>query len=215
MMSEEILTFSSFFRIIFKRFWMVIVITVVAVLASAGITYFMVTPIYQAKVNLLISGQQQTKDALPLSIDDSVKLVTTYQDILLSPNIISDAQTSLNDDGYDININENNLSVNHIENSQVFELIVKDSDTTKASLIANAIADSFDGNIRSLMNLKVSNVKVMNKASVDSSPVSPKPLLVMGITFVISFIISIWITLLTNNLKKNRENSKSNDLEKS
>lgn len=214
-MSEEILTFSSFFRIIFKRFWMVIVITVVAVLASAGITYFMVTPIYQAKVNLLISGQQQTKDALPLSIDDSVKLVTTYQDILLSPNIISDAQTSLNDDGYDININENNLSVNHIENSQVFELIVKDSDTTKASLIANAIADSFDGNIRSLMNLKVSNVKVMNKASVDSSPVSPKPLLVMGITFVISFIISIWITLLTNNLKKNRENSKSNDLEKS
>ncbi|MBP0724477.1 hypothetical protein J5Y03_04650 [Bacillus sp. RG28] len=214
-MSEEILNISSFFQIIFKRFWMVLVITVVAVLTSAGITYFMITPIYQAKVNLLISGQQQTRDTTPLSIDDSVKLVTTYQDILLSPNIISDAQTSLNDDGYDIKINENNLSVNHIENSQVFELIVKDSDTTKASLIANAIADSFDGNIRSLMNLKVSNVKVMNKASVDSSPVSPKPMLIMGITFVISFIVSIWITLLTNNIKKNREKLKSNDLEKS
>jgi capsular polysaccharide biosynthesis protein len=214
-MSEEILNFRNFFQIIFKRFWMVLVITVVAVLASAGITYFMVTPIYQAKVNLLISGQQQTKDALPLSIDDSVKLVTTYQDILLSPNIISDAQTALNDNGYDIKINENNLSVNHIENSQVFELLVKDSDTTKASLIANAIADSFDGNIRSLMNLKVSNVKVMNKASVDSTPVSPKPLLVMGITFVIAFIVSVWIALLTNNVKKNKANSKSRNLEKS
>jgi capsular polysaccharide biosynthesis protein len=213
-MNEEILNFSSFFQAVFKRLWMVLVITGLAVLTSASISYFMITPIYQAKVNLLISSPQQTKDTLPLSIDDSVKLVTTYQDILLSPLILSEAQSSLDDDGYSIKINEKNISVKHIENSQVFELIVQDSDTTKASLVANAIADSFDGNIRSLMNLKMSNVKVMNKASVDSAPVSPQPLLIMGITFVISFIISIWITLLMNNVKKNRDKSSPSISEK-
>lgn len=202
-MKEETLDFGSFFQIIWKRFWIIILITSIAVLTSAYVSFNLIKPVYQAKVNFLISSYQDPKNSvLTSSIDDSLKLVTTYQDIVQSPLILKSAQSALSEEGYSITIKEKNISVNHKEESQMFELLVEYPEREEALLIGNAIAESFEERVQDLMNFKTNNVKIMNKATVNPDPVSPKPLLIMGITFVISFMVSIWIALFMHSIAK-------------
>lgn len=209
-MEEENLNFSSFFRIIFKRLWIIILITSIAVSTSAYVSFYVLTPIYQSKVNLLINGYQDPRNPnLNASIDEALKLSTTYQDIIQSPLILQKAQSKLDEEGHDIIIGGGNISVNQKTDSQVLELFVESEDPTKASLIANAIAESFSEQTRDLMDIKRNNVKIMNEATVNPNPVSPKPLLIMGITLVVALIVSIWITLLIHYVSKTREVSKS------
>lgn len=208
-MAEEHLDFPQFFRIVLKRFWIILLITVAAVLTSAFISYYVLTPVYQAKVNMLVSIQPDAKQTTALSpIDESLKLVTTYEDIVQSPYILKSAQSTLNTEGHNIEIDQKDISVEHTEESQVFALLVENEDQAEAVVVANAIAEAFDENVSSIMNTKTKNVRVMNTAAVDPDPVSPKPLLIMGCTFVLSFILSIWAALLVHNLKKPRKLSR-------
>jgi capsular polysaccharide biosynthesis protein len=207
-MKEDTLDFGSFFTIIWKRFWIIILITSLAVLTSAYVSFHLLTPIYQAKVNFLISNHPDPKNpVMTSSIDDSLKLVTTYQDIVQSPVILKSAQTKLSEDGHNFRITEKNISVASKEESQVFDLLVNHPNREESMLIANAIADSFDERIEDLMNLEYRNVKILNKATVNYEPISPKPPLIMGITFIVSLLVSIWISLLMHTVSKRSKNS--------
>lgn len=207
-MEQEHFSLTNFTHIIFKRLWIIILFTLVACLTSAYISYYVINPVYQAEVNLLVRIEQ-TKDTptLTSNIDDSLKLVSTYQDIVQSPFILKEAQKKLNDEGYNIRIDPEDISVENIDKSQVLELQVKDTSSTTAALIANGIADSVEDNIQNITNSKSNYIKVMNSAHVASDSVSPRPLLIIGITTFISFIVSIWIVLFIANISKNRKRS--------
>jgi capsular polysaccharide biosynthesis protein len=207
-MAEEHLDFPQFFRAMSKYFWLILLITAAAVLTSAFLSYYVLTPVYQAKVNMIVSTQQDPNQSEVLSkIDESLKLVTTYEDIVQSPFILKNAQLKLNTEGHNVEIDQKDISVEHTNESQVFDLLVENEEEAEAVLIANAIASTFDEHIKSIMNTKVKNVKIMNNAAVDPDPVSPQPLLIIGCTFIISFILSIWLVLLIHNVKKTRKPS--------
>ncbi len=54
-MEEENLSFAHYTRSIVKRFWIIVLFTLVAAsLTSAYISYFVINPVYQAEVNLLV-----------------------------------------------------------------------------------------------------------------------------------------------------------------
>ena len=115
-MSEENLDFTSFFSIIFKRLWITILITLISVSTSAYVSFFELTPIYQAKVQLLVSGQHDPEEPnLNASADEALKLKTTYQDIIQSPLILQKAQLKLDEEGQNIKIG-GNISVNQKQN---------------------------------------------------------------------------------------------------
>ena len=214
-MSEENLDFTSFFSIIFKRLWITILITLISVSTSAYVSFFKLTPIYQAKVQLLVSGQHDPEEPnLNASADEALKLKTTYQDIIQSPLILQKAQLKLDEEGQNIKIG-GNISVNQKTESQVLELLVEHKDTKAVSQIANVVAESFIEQIPDVMGIEKSNVRILNKATINPVPVSPKPVLIIGITFVVSLIVSIWFTILIHFVSKSRKNSKSKTLEKS
>lgn len=209
-MNEENLNFSGFFYIIFKRLWIIILITLIAVSTSAYVSFYMLTPIYQAKVNMLIVGQLDPETPnLNESIEEALKLNITYQDIIKSPLILQNAQLKLKEEGHDIRIGEGGISVTQKTNSQVLELFVAHEDPKKALLIANAVAGSFSEKVTDLMGIDTSNVKIMNNATVNSNPISPNPVLIISITAVISLIVSTWITVLIHYISKMKRVSKT------
>ncbi|PPA70138.1 YveK family protein [Jeotgalibacillus proteolyticus] len=203
-MKEEKLSFSRFFSIVLQRVWIVIVFTVAAVIASAYVSYQVIEPTYESKVDILIAGKQ-TKESPVLTghIDDSLKLVNTYQDIIKSPYILNDAKKRLQNDGHMINFDEDDVFVSSKQDSQVVQLRVEYSSPLEASLIANAISFSFDQKVQHIMNLSEKNSKVLNKATVNHDPIFPQPLLIIGITFVLSFIFSLWLTFAVHRFRKN------------
>jgi capsular polysaccharide biosynthesis protein len=214
-MNEENLDFTSFFSIVFKRLWITILITLISVSTSAYVSFYVLTPIYQAKVQLLVGGQQDPENPnLNASADEALKLKTTYQDIIQSPLILQGAQSKLDEEGQNIRIG-GSISVNQKTESQVLELLIEHKNTKAAQQIANAVAESFSEQIPGIMGIEESNVKVLSKATVNPVPVSPKPVLIIGITFVVALIVSIWINILIHFISKNRKTSKSRRSEKS
>ena len=61
-------------------------------------------------------------------------MVNTYQDIVQSPFILNEAQKKLSDGGYNIRIDERDISVENKDESQILELLVEDTSSTTASL---------------------------------------------------------------------------------
>src|SRR3954451_3565760 len=169
-MNEENLDFTSFFGIVFKRIWITILITLIAVSTSAYVSFYMLTPIYQAKVQLLVSGQHDPEEPnLNASADEALKLKTTYQDIIQSPLILQKAQLKLDEEGQNIKIG-GNISVNQKTESQVLELLIEHENIEAASQIANAVAESFSEQITDVMGIDTSNVKILNKATANPVP---------------------------------------------
>lgn len=201
-MKDDKLSFSRFFQIVWKRLWVVIIFTFAAVVTSWYVSYQVVEPTYESKVDILIAGQQ-TKNSPILTnhIDDSLKLVTTYQDILISPYILKDAQKRLSNEGHSIDFDRKDISTSNMQDSQVVQLKVKHSNPTEAAMIANAIAASFDQKIQHIMNLDDKNAKVLNKGTVSNKPVFPQPLLIIGITFVLALIISMWLIFVIHRFR--------------
>lgn len=202
-MKDDKLSFSRFFQIVWKRLWVVIIFTFAAVVTSWYVSYQVVEPTYESKVDILIAGQQ-TKNSPILTnhIDDSLKLVTTYQDILISPYILKDAQKRLSNEGHSIDFDRKDISTSNMQDSQVVQLKVKHSNPTEAAMIANAIAASFDQKIQHIMNLDDKNAKVLNKGTVSNKPVFPQPLLIIGITFVLALIISMWLIFVIHRFRE-------------
>lgn len=208
-MNERLLSIWGLLAVVWERGWIIVLITMISVLVSALLSYNVLTPIYEAKVDVLISGSEKNSEedntGLTNTIDESIKLVPTYQDIVLSPLILKTAQSELNT-GSDDNIFVKKEDVNIVtkDDSQVFSILVHHEDPQTAKQIADALSKAFNNNIDSLMNLDRSNVKVLSNATVSPDPVKPNPTLIMGITFIVSLIISIWITLLIHNVKRIR-----------
>ena len=82
------------------------------------------------------------------------------------------------------------VSVGTEQNSQVFSVSVKDTDPVRARDIANQVAKVFEKQIARVMN--ISNVSVVSKATVNSSPVSPRlkmiALIGLGLGVFVAFL---------------------------
>lgn len=68
------------FRIIWARIWIIVLITIVAMLASGIISYFYLDKIYESSTTLIVNKQKD---------DNEKETQYTYNDILLSQKLVS------------------------------------------------------------------------------------------------------------------------------
>ena len=59
---EETISLKEFFQTFKKRMGLIIVITALAVIISGIVSYFMITPIYQASTQLLVNQAKSEQD---------------------------------------------------------------------------------------------------------------------------------------------------------
>jgi capsular polysaccharide biosynthesis protein len=193
---EETISLQDIFKTIKKRLVMIIVITLAATMVSALVTYFFITPQYEASTQILVNQASDAQSQYNLNqIQTNVQYINTYSVIIESPTVLKSVIDKLN---LDMTTNDlkNILTVNSEQNSQVFTVAVQDADPTQAVKIANTIASVFKDKVPKLMN--VNNVSILSKAQLsnDASPVSPKPKLNMAIAFVVGLMVSIGIAFL-------------------
>ena len=193
---EETISLQDIFRILKKRLAMITVITLLATAASAIITYFFLTPKYEADTEILVN--QSIKDQAQFNtgvVQANVQLVNTYSDIIKSPTILKDVIDKLHLDITPDGL-QGQLSVESKQNSQVFTVAVQDKNPAKALKIANTIATVFADKIPTIMS--IDNVSILSKArlAADGHPVAPKPTLNMAIAFVVGLMVSVGLAFL-------------------
>ncbi|MED1863940.1 Wzz/FepE/Etk N-terminal domain-containing protein [Fictibacillus nanhaiensis] len=193
---EETISLKDIAQTLRKRLSLIILITLLAVAASGIISYFILTPVYEASTQILVNQKSTEQPVLdPNQVRTNVEMINTYSVIIKSPTILDKVVKDLDLKQTTEELNEV-ITVNSEQNAQVFNLTVQDKDPAQAVKIANAISDTFSDEILDIMN--VDNVKVLSPAVLkdDAKPVNPKPLLNIAIALVVGLMAGVGIAFL-------------------
>lgn len=192
---EETISIKDIFRTLKKRFKLIMLLTLIAALISGTISYFLLTPVYQSSTQILVNQKQSENQLDSNQIRSNIDMINTYSVIIKSPAILQKVIDELELDQSIDQLSEK-ITINSQENSQVFSLTVQDSNPTKAVDIANSVSETFQAEIKDIMN--VDNVSVLAKAEIkeNPTPVKPNPLLNIAIAIVVGLMAGVGLAFL-------------------
>jgi capsular polysaccharide biosynthesis protein len=175
---------------------MIILITITAGLVSGVVSYFFLTPIYQASTQILVNQAKSDQAVYNYNeVQTNLQLINTYNVIIKSPAILDKVSDELKLDMTPAELNEK-INVGSEKDSQVVNISVQDADAKLAANIANKTAQVFQTEISQIMN--VDNVSILAKATIaeNQSPIKPQPLLNVAIAIVVGLMASIGLAFL-------------------
>lgn len=194
---EETISLYDIFKVLKKRIVLILSITIISTLAAAIISFYVLTPIYQASTQILVNQKtsEQQNQIQTTDIQTNLQLINTYNVIIKSPVILSKVIEIL-----DLNTTpsalSNQITVSNANNSQVVNISVQDEQAFLAVDIANTVAQVFQEEVKELMN--VDNVNILSPAELpeNPSPVKPNKMLNMAIALVIGLMVGVGLAFL-------------------
>lgn len=192
---EETIDLREYFAIIKKRFWIIALITVIAILVSSIVSFFVLKPVYQASSTLIVSTENNTETQTLTGDQFSVtqKLAVTYGEIIKSRSVLEQVISNLKlDDTY--KELADTISVSPVKDTQIINISVQDTNPTKARDIANEIPKVFTEEAKRIT--KANSVEVIDKAIRPTSPIKPNKMMNISIAAVLGAMISLFVIFL-------------------
>ncbi len=196
-MEEETISLRELFNVLKKRLALIIVVTLLATIASGVVSFTVLKPVYKASTQILVSQAAAGSIAslAGISLDTDSKYIETYNVILKSPYILDQVIKELDLDTSAQALN-GSVSVTQEGKSQVVSISVQNHDPAEAVIIANEIAQVFKTEISELM--MINNIHILSAAELpeNPTPIKPQPMLNMAIAFVVGLMASVGIAFL-------------------
>jgi len=193
---EETINLREMFQVLRKRLWLIVLITIIAATISAVVSFFVLTPVYESKTQILVN---QAKNDQQLynnqTVQTNVQLISTYNDIIKSPAILDKVIKELKLDSSAQSLS-GKIQITNAQESQVAQIVVQDTSAKRATQIANTTASVFKKEVPKIMN--VDNVSVLSKATLgeSASPVKPQPLMNIAIAVVVGLMVGVGLSFL-------------------
>lgn len=173
------------FRVIIKRLWLVVLLTIIT--TAAGWLYndrHKVEPLYQASSNIIIDADTAYKNTLQVIIKDT----TVLEEVIKQLGSEKTAESLAGQ-----------IKVESIDDSQVVNIRVTDTDPQRAADIANTTASVFKGKIPKVIEYK--NVSVLSKAQPNMEPINEtnSKKLIIG-AFAAGIILGLGLIFLIDSL---------------
>jgi capsular polysaccharide biosynthesis protein len=193
---EETISLKELLETLKKRLWLIVSIAAVFGIISAVVSYFFLTPIYQASTQMLVNQVKTEQTMYSTSeVQTNLQLIKTYNEIMKSPAILDIVVDEL-----DLNMTASQLSgkitVGSQNDSQVVNMSVQDPDPKLAEQIANKTAEVFKKEITTIM--QVNNVSILAKADVgeNPSPIKPQKAMNVAIAIVVGLMLGVGLAFL-------------------
>ncbi|MFC5472173.1 YveK family protein [Cohnella suwonensis] len=197
------LTIRDYFKVLYRRWWIICTFVVLACGLTAGYDYFFPKPVYEASTKLIVnnSNQGQVKDRADSNeISSNIMLIETYKEIIATPAIMEKVVANHPEINRDISQLISNVKVSSSTGSQVMSISIRDSTVQQAVQTVNAIAEVFKQEIPKIMN--VDNITILSRAKTSDhqSPVSYGIWFKTLIALILSLFVSIGIVFLLDHL---------------
>lgn len=193
---DDSISLQEILKIIRKRLLLIIVVTILSIGIAAGISYYILTPIYQAHTQILVNQNSSAEDVYSWQTTETdLRLINTYNVIITSPVILTPVIEELG-----LNMTPGQLmgkiSVFSENESKVVNISVTDSKLEQAVEISNKIAEVFKEQIPKLMS--VDNITILSAAKLSDaqSPVKPNKTMNLIIGAVAGFIFGVGIAVI-------------------
>jgi len=203
---EETIDLQELFKIIKKRFVLIVIISLVATTITGIFMNFFVTPMYQASTQLLVSRLDTDNNITSAEIRGNIQIINTFNDILVSPIILDQVIEELNLSTTAGGL-RNKMTVANRTDSQVITLTVQHEYPSLARDIANQTAKIFERDLPGLMN--VDNVHVLAQAQTPRNPLTDNLRMNMVLGFLggaaLGVLLAFSLELLDKSVKTEQE----------
>lgn len=192
---EETIDLREYFAIIKKRFWIIAIITVVAMVVSGVISFFMLSPVYESKSTLIVNTEKNEETQMITGDQFSVsqKLAVTYGEIIKSRKVLESVISNLKLDSEYEDLVEK-ITVSPVKDTQIISISVQDTNPKKARDIANEIPKVFEKEVKRIT--KANDIQVIDKAILPENPIKPNKMMNVAIAAVLGMMIGLFIVFL-------------------
>jgi capsular polysaccharide biosynthesis protein len=174
---ENIFSLDAFFRVLWERLWIIVLVTLVLVGLATG-SSLVQTPKYEASVKILI-GQEQERgealDSLGAEVQGLQQITQTMAEAVNTGPIAEGAIRQLNLQ-MTVEDFQKNLKAEQIAPTQFIQVDYEDTSPERAQQVANTVGDVFSeqvAEVRPSENLVTATV--WERARLPEDPVSPSP----------------------------------------
>lgn len=191
---EETIDLREYLAIIKKKAWIIAAITAVTTFVSAFLSFFVLSPVYEAKTTLIVNTDQKNDDTITGDeFSVTQRLAVTYGEIIKSRTVLEPVIEKL---GLDISYESLSkmVTVSPVKDTQIINISVQDTNPLKAKDIANSIPEVFTKEVKRIT--KANSVEVIDKAVEPLSPIKPNKLMNVLIAFVLGIMIGLFVVFL-------------------
>ena len=196
---ENSLDVLKFLYALLKRWWIIALTTILALIIGIVLNWYVFVPMYEASTTIYIRSINNLNSNIASASDYSSLLVETqlikdYREIVKSRLVVSEVMTrlGLNDESW--NSVASRIVVALKADTRIFQISVKGADNKKTTDIANETAEVFSEKVKDIM--KVDNVNIIDKAIIPSLPVSPNKQLNMMLAIILGIGVGVVIILI-------------------
>lgn len=202
-LEDQLISIEEIMKILKKRRKIIVIITLLSILASVVLSFFIIEPKYEASTKLFI-GKETTEANQSYSQSDVIMyqtLMKTYCEVIKTNDLILKAAKEAN---IDLNAEEvlENLSVITIADTQILEVSFKSENAKEARDLIEEITKEFIKISKELF--PNGNVKVLQQVSLPEKPVSPNKIINILIAFLLGLIVSVALSFLLEFFHKTR-----------
>lgn len=205
------LEFKEIIKIIKKKFWIVIAITLLTLCISTIICNYLLNPVYESYTTLIVnkSTSEDKNNISTEELDVVERMAVTYSQIIKSRTVLNKVIDDLKLN-YSYTQLKNNIIVESLEDTQIIKITVLDNNPKLAMEIANTIPSIFTEESKILTD--TNKIKVLDRAIRNDIPVKPNKVVVIAISTMIGFFLSIILIFLLEYL--NTKIKSEEDVEK-
>lgn len=190
---EQELDLRDLWHMVANRWQFIVVIPLVAMLISAVVSIFFITPQYQSSATLLVLKQQPEQSLQYSDLQISRQLVQTYREIARSRRVLDSVIDNLKLD-YSYGQLREKVEVTSVRDTEVIHITVTDPNPRLARRIANQVADSFKAQTEEIMQLE--SVTILDYAVIPSRPVSPRIPLNIAVALAVGLMAALGLVFL-------------------
>ncbi len=205
-MEEQVISLGEILEVLKKRWKLILIVTLLATLVSGLVSFFLISPKYEASTKLFIGKEAGTEAGYDQSeIAMYQKLMKTYSEAIKTRDLVGRAIKGANS-----NLTEDEvlkkLTVVTVADTQILQIKIDDKNPNMAATMVQAITNEFVTTSKVLV--PNGNIKVIESVKVPEIPVSPNKKMNIAIAFLLGLMVSVGISFLLeflDNTYKNRE----------
>ncbi|MED4401396.1 YveK family protein [Metabacillus fastidiosus] len=203
---EDRIDLKRFLSILKKRMLLIILTTACIFVVTVFATIYIIKPTYEATEYILVDNTKKEEGGYE-EVQRINMLLASSIDFITSPIVLNSVKKEFNIKGDKL---EENIAIKNNNNSQIINIVIRDSDPDLTKELAHSIAVT---SVKKLnQSLKVGSIQVLNDIEGEVSPKRiDSPLLNMAIGLTVGLFISISLAMVREHLDDSIKNPKEVD----